>query len=117
MEFEFDKEIDAILRKARPGVEAAASGAAHMDADELAAFAENAVTGAARVRYVSHLADCTRCRKILSNLILSNFEADAPEAASAVVSAPVKETGAPWYRRFFAFPPLAYTMGAMVLVD
>ena len=114
MEFEFDKEIDAILRKAR-GVEAVTSTGAHMDADELAAFAENAVPATARMRYVSHLADCKRCRKILSNVVLSNSEAET-ETASSVVSASATETGVPWYRRFFAFPQLAYTMGGAVLV-
>lgn len=113
MEFEFDNEIDAILRKARGG-EAVTSVGTHMDADELAAFAENAVPAAARMRYVSHLADCTRCRKILSNVILSNSEAE-PEAASSAVAAPATAR-VPWYRRFFVFPQLAYTMGGAVLV-
>ena len=115
MEFEFDKERDASLRKAHGGLEATASPPAHLDADELAAFAENAVPAAARLRYLAHLADCTRCRKILSNVVLSNPEADA-KAASAAVAAPAAEERAPWYRRFFAFPQLAYAMGAMVVV-
>jgi hypothetical protein len=115
MEFEFDKEIDAILRKAG-GVEAVASGGAHMDADELAAFSENAVSNAARLSYVSHLADCARCRKILSNIVLSNSEAEAETASSAVSAAATPAERVPWYRRFFAFPQLAYTMGGAVLV-
>src|SRR5215204_7423601 len=99
MEFEFDKEIDAMLRKARVG-EAATSQAAHLDADELSAFAENAVSDAARTRFTAHLADCRRCRKILSNTILLNSEA-AAETASSAVSAPVVEARVPWYRKFF----------------
>src|SRR5215203_4303275 len=114
MEFEFDKEIDAMLRKARAG-EAATSQAAHLDADELSAFAENAVSDAARMRFVAHLADCTRCRKILSNVILLNSEAET-ETASSVVPAPAGETKTPWYRRLFVFPQLAYTMGGLVLL-
>ena len=115
MEFEFDKEIDAILRKGRGSVEAATSTGAHMDADELAAFAENAVPAAARLRFTAHLADCTRCRKILSNIVLWNSEA-AAEPASSAVAAPASETRAPWYRRLLVFPQLAYTMGGAVLV-
>jgi hypothetical protein len=114
MEFEFDKEIDAILRRARAG-EVATSGSAHLDADEISAFAENAVSETARGRYTSHLADCTRCRKILSNTILLNSEAET-ETASSVVSAAVVETKTPWYRKFFVFPQLAYTMGGLVLL-
>src|SRR5215213_6469417 len=114
MEFEFDKEIDAILRKARAG-EVATSLAAHMDADEISAFAENAVADAARIRYTAHLADCTRCRRILSNTILLNSEAET-ETASSAVSAPVIEAKTPWYRKLFIFPQLAYTMGGLVLL-
>ncbi|HEY8560887.1 MAG TPA: zf-HC2 domain-containing protein [Pyrinomonadaceae bacterium] len=114
MEFEFDKEIDAILRRARAG-EAAASADAHLDADEISAFAENGVSEAARVRFTAHLADCARCRKILSNTILLNSEA-APEAASAAVAARAAKTKTPWYRKLFVFPQLAYTMGAFVLL-
>ncbi|MEQ1920953.1 MAG: hypothetical protein ABL952_00460 [Pyrinomonadaceae bacterium] len=44
MELEFDKEIDAILRKGRSGQIAAvkAATASHLDADSISAFAENA---------------------------------------------------------------------------
>lgn len=114
MEFEFDKEMDAILRRARVG-EAAISFDSHPDADEISAFAENVVTEAARMRYTAHFADCARCRKILSNVVLLNGEAET-ETASSVVAATVKEENVPWYRRFFAFPQIAYAMGAMVLL-
>ncbi len=114
MDFEFDKEIDAILRKAR-GDDAAALSSAHLDADDIAAFAENALPAAARGRYTAHFADCARCRKILSNAFVFNAEADA-ETASSAVSAPTTEAGVPWYRRLFAFPQAAYAMGAMVLL-
>lgn len=114
MEFEFDKEMDAILRRARVG-EAVTSTDAHLDADEISAYAENAVSEAARMRYTAHLADCARCRKILSNVITLNSEAET-ETASSVVAAAVKVEKTPWYRRFFAFPQAAYAMGAMVLL-
>lgn len=35
----------------------------HLDADEMAAFAENALPAAARARTVAHLADCNECRQ------------------------------------------------------
>jgi len=114
MEIEFDKEIDAILRKARSG-EAVASFDSHPDADEISAFAENSLSDAARKRYTMHLADCTRCRKILSNLIVLNAEAET-ETASSGVSAEIAEVKTPWYRKLFVFPQLVYTMGALVLL-
>ncbi len=114
MEIGFDKEIDAILRKARAG-EVVTSFDSHLDADEISAFAENALPETVRKNYTAHFADCTRCRKILSNVILLNSEA-AVETASSAVSAEIVETKTPWYRKFFVFPQLAYAMGAMVLL-
>src|SRR5688572_4139082 len=115
MDFEFDKEIDAILRKARGG-EVVTSAGSHPDADEISAFAENAVSDAARQRYTAHFADCIRCRKILSNVIVFNSEAETEAASSAVLVETAAAAKAPWYRRLFAFPQLAYAMGALVLL-
>lgn len=117
MEFEFDKEIDALLRQTAKGESAFASGipnSNHLDADEISAFAENALPGMAKQRYTAHLANCNSCRKSLSNLILRN-----PETKSETVHA--EETAAisstiPWHKHLFAFPNLAYTLGALVLV-
>jgi predicted anti-sigma-YlaC factor YlaD len=114
MEIEFDKEIDAILRKARGG-EVATSFDSHIDADEIAAFAENALSDLTQKRYTAHLADCTRCRKILSNVIALNSEAELETASSAVLPK-IVEVQTPWYRKLFAFPQAAYTMGALVVL-
>ncbi|HEY0458336.1 MAG TPA: hypothetical protein VGC97_04235 [Pyrinomonadaceae bacterium] len=115
MEFEFDKEMDAILRQARLSGEVVTSAGTHLDADEISAFAENSVSGAARARFTAHFAECTRCRKILSNVILMNAEAE-PETASSAVAQAAAEPSVPWYRRLFIFPQLAYAMGALVLL-
>ena len=40
----------------------------HLDADELSAYAENALPAAARARYTEHLADCSRCRELVVQL-------------------------------------------------
>ena len=40
----------------------------HLDADELSSYAEQALPAATRARYTSHLADCSSCRKIVSEL-------------------------------------------------
>lgn len=115
MELEFDKEIDAILRKARAPVGAAVAAlvSAHLDADAVAAFAENALPDKAKHLYMEHFADCDRCRKLLSHSIFANTEAIAA-AASHMVSAPV-ETAVPWYLKIFRTPNLALAMGALVL--
>lgn len=115
MELEFDKEIDTILRKARDpaGVSVTAANAGHLDADTVAAFAENAVPPKAKLLYMEHFADCDRCRKLLSHAILTNSEAVA--AAVSPVVAPIGETTIPWYEGLFKTQNLALAMGALVL--
>lgn len=115
MEFEFDKEIDALLRQtARGETVSANSPSPHLDADEIALFAENALSEKTKALYSEHFADCDRCRKILSNAILLNAETVVETARPPLA---VKNlNAAPWYRRFFAAPSLAYGMGALLLV-
>jgi hypothetical protein len=127
MEFEFDKEIDALLRQTAKSETAFAaanqqtaaradSTAAHLDSDEISAYAENALPEKARLRYTGHFADCDRCRTILANLISLDSETEAIPASLA--SAPVKTETAniPWYRKLFAFPNPAYALGALVVL-
>ncbi|HTK37509.1 MAG TPA: hypothetical protein VL325_03360 [Pyrinomonadaceae bacterium] len=117
MELDFDKEIDALLRKARGGTEAAAAAPdlPHLDADEIAAFAENALPEKTRQAYIVHFAVCDRCRKILSQSILLNAEAEQSAAASPEITAPALQRPA-WRQRLFGMPAIAYTMGALVLL-
>ncbi len=119
MELNFDKEMDALLRQAaRSGEIVSTNAQSHLDADEIAAFAENALPEKTRGVYIKHFADCDRCRTILSNTILLNSEAEIETASSTVsaVETEVVETKIPWYRKMFLMPSLAYTMGALVLV-
>lgn len=70
-----NNEMDILLRGlakrassvSDPGNETQQKGA-HLDADELSAFAERMVPTAARARYTAHLADCSRCRKLVATL-------------------------------------------------
>lgn len=73
----FDREIDSLLRRRARGTaelrswgEGAGDGStgAHLDADELGAFAEGALPPSARVAAASHLADCDGCRGIVVGL-------------------------------------------------
>src|SRR6266571_4812119 len=117
MELEFDKEVDAILRKARGGV-ATSAKAVHLDADTIAAFAEGALPERAKLLYIGHFADCDRCRKQLSEVIVMNRGADA--AAASIVSAPVAGVATPWYAKLFRTPNLApnlaIAMGSLVVI-
>ena len=121
MELEFDKEMDSLLRRtgeARRGVlvgdKPDEKPKVHLDADQLSAFAENAMPEKSRALYMSHLADCDRCRRVLSGLIMLNAEAESAEerfVAPAISPAAIE----PWYRRLL-LPNLAYVMGGLVLV-
>lgn len=44
----------------------------HLDADELNAYAENAMPSVLRARYTEHLAECTSCRKVVTQLSLAS---------------------------------------------
>src|SRR3954466_14645048 len=116
MELEFDKEIDALLRKARPPGVVAAGG--HLDADMISAFAEGAVPAAARTAYTAHFADCDRCRKALSQVAFLHepAEAKAMTAAAAPAARLADQTTVaeiPWYRSLFRTPGLAVAMGVL----
>lgn len=114
MELEFDKEIDAILRKSR-GASAIAATGEHLDADVVAAFAEGSVPERARPLYNRHLADCDRCRKLLSQAITMNTAAPlAADGAASSVAGSVSESS--WFINLLRMPSFALSMGALVLV-
>lgn len=116
MEVDFDKQIDTILRDLAKGKTLAESPpVSHLDADELSAFAENALPPKARLRAMEHLADCQNCRKFLSTFALLSEEIESEvvqEAAKTIAAIPE----IPWYRKLFAFPAISYAMGAMALL-
>ena len=110
MEVEFDKEIDAILRKTRDarGVlvgDDPPEPKKHLDADTIAAFAEGALPGGAKLLYTEHFADCDPCRRRLSEVIKMDREADA--AAASTIWPPVEKVVQPWYSWLFRTPSLA----------
>ena len=108
-----DAQIDVLLRR-YAGQSQSDSATEHLDPDELNAFAEGSLPEAARSRYVSHLADCDGCRKVVSQLAISSGAVVAAEANSAADSA-----GYAWWKRlsgFFSPLTLRYAAFAMVLV-
>jgi len=88
MSKETNNEIDLLLRRigrrdndgarnvAAPGEER------HLEADELSSYAQNALPPAARARYMAHLAECARCRRLVTELSLSLGAATAPVEAA-----------------------------------
>lgn len=116
MEVEFDKEIDALLRRETGGrtITIGEFAGGHPDADEIAAFVERAMPESTRSVMTNHFADCDPCRRVLSNVIVLGLEdTSAPEEKASAV--PVAAT-LPWYRRFFQFPQLAYTLGGLLVL-
>src|SRR3954468_10538706 len=109
-----DKQIDLLMRRyaqAKPDVPASA----HLDADELSAFAGGSLPAAARAHYISHLADCDDCRKQASALVIS---AGAVIRNEEIV-AETKSDRTFWQAiaGLFALPVLRYAaFGAVVLI-
>lgn len=110
-----DIEIDSLLRrlaKTEANTEPAAVG--HIDADEIAVFAENALPEKARARVISHLSGCARCRTVLSNIVISARGAEPVEqetAAGAAISFEI-----PWYTKLFSVRGLATALGVLVIL-
>ncbi|HZG53468.1 MAG TPA: hypothetical protein VEZ40_15155 [Pyrinomonadaceae bacterium] len=138
MKAEFDKEIDSVLRErarrgraasGEPGAGAGvgASSAAHLDADERSAYAENALPAAARAYYTAHLADCDDCRRGVTQLALAAGTAAQLEPREAATGQTAATPRAGWRERLgallaprawrYAVPALALLLvGAVSLI-
>jgi hypothetical protein len=121
MNREPNKEIEILLRKLsgkQNGDAAAAEGnssanaSEHLDADELSAYAENALPASLRSHYTEHVADCNSCRKLVTQLSLSS--------TAAIVRAPVEESAPSRLKALLAglFSPLLirYAIPAMAVI-
>lgn len=109
MELLLRRHAQRNLRASNGHGTAGEASSAHLDADELNAFAENALPKAARERYFSHLADCASCRKLATALATTAaITAGGAEAApgkaqrgsfwqmlATLVSLPVMRYGVP----------------------
>jgi hypothetical protein len=83
MKQETNNEMDLLLRRLGRRDETAVSGVNHLDADELSAYAENALPPMAHARYTAHLADCSQCRELVVQLSASAGVVVATESAKA----------------------------------
>jgi hypothetical protein len=113
-------EIDRLLRRhLRPGGGAARaieSAGAHMDADEMNAYAEGALPEGARARYFAHLADCDSCRKLVTELTLAaTASAEGRESAVAAATAAPSKSWRERLAAIFSPPVLRYAVPALAL--
>ncbi len=121
-----DAQIDVLLRRNSQKTESRSASElaglkpnieGHLDADELNAFAEGALSSssAARARYVSHLADCDHCRQLATQLTLAagrSVSADGESMATARARISFLES----LRNLFAPRKLRYTAFALVVI-
>lgn len=82
MKQETNNEMDLLLRRLGRRDDATVPDADHLDADELSAYAENALPAGARSRYTMHLAECARCRTLVVQLSSSAGVVAATESVS-----------------------------------
>ena len=118
MKQQTNNEIDLLLRRLSQRQRGSVSDADlhvdsdHLDADELSAYAENALPAAARMRYTEHLADCSKCRELVVQL-----SASVPAvAARDTVSAPVPSGLRGFLASFFSPMVLRYAVPALGLI-
>lgn len=130
MNHDSDIEMDNLLRRhlrrsaksvagikdANAKLDSARESTAHMDADELNAYAEGALPDAARLRYTSHLADCDSCRKIVAELAISSASPVAAESSSALQTADApRRSWREWLAALLSPPVLRYAAPALAL--
>jgi hypothetical protein len=122
----FDREIDSLLRRRARGTaesrswgDGAGDGSrgAHLDADELGAFAEGALPAAARVAAASHLADCERCRGVAISLAPTVSAGAEVKHQTVAATAAAESQRTPAWRALLAslFSPRAMRFAVPVL--
>jgi len=92
-------------------------GGAHMDADEMNAYAENALPAPARARYMAHLADCDNCRAIVTNLTLAANVPLRDQEGDTQQSTLPKRSWREWLAALLSPPLIRYGVPALVLIS
>lgn len=128
-----ENQIDALLRRysqrererarersRRESTSAEDSGAAmasaHLDADELNAYAERALPEAARRRYSAHLSDCDTCRRLVTELSLAQLGRGTETASSPGDLADGRRSWLSRISALFTLPVLQYGVPAMAVL-
>lgn len=103
---------------ASPSDETTATSGMHLDADEMNAYAEGEMPPAARAHALSHIADCDRCRALVTNLTLAanvpvkDTETDAQQQQQQAASP--KRDWREWLAVLFAPPVIRYGVPALL---
>ncbi|HEV7857929.1 MAG TPA: hypothetical protein VGO91_04805 [Pyrinomonadaceae bacterium] len=94
------------------------NGTEHLDADELNAYAENALLPAARARYTAHLADCETCRKLVTDLALAGGGAATLDKSAATPTQDISKDKSWWQSltALFTLPVVRYGVPALALL-
>jgi hypothetical protein len=92
-----------------------AANGAHLDADEMNAYAEDALPESARSRYFAHLADCDSCRKLVTDLTLAASRAEEGKARVASLDIKPPTSWRAWLAALFSPPVLRYGVPALAL--
>src|SRR6478672_2346398 len=117
MKRESENEMDLLLRNLGRLKDTSRSEGeeadAHLDPDELNAYAEKALPAAAHARYTEHLADCSRCRALVSQLSLAAGMVVEENLPSAV---PMTSGIMAFLSRLFSPMVMRYAVPAMGLI-
>ena len=105
-----------VPRGSNGGSTPATDGNAHLDADELNAYAEGMLPPAARSRYVAHLADCDTCRKLVADLTLAAGVATEDKAHAASPETAPARSWREWLAALFTPPVLRYAVPTLALL-
>src|SRR5437660_1900796 len=120
-----DKEMDLLLgRHAQRNKAVSAPGAArangglrdHLDADEMNAFAENALPESARTRYASHLADCNSCRQLVAELAMTTSAAARLTTPETHPDRSFLGSLGPAIAALFSFPAIRYAVATLAVI-
>ena len=87
----------------------------HLDADEMNAYAENALPEVARSRYFAHLADCDSCRKLVTDLTLAASISQEGKARIASLETASPKSWREWLAAILSPPVLRYGLPALAL--
>jgi hypothetical protein len=117
-----DRPIELLLRRHAQSNSGLANGgsesvalSSHLDADEMNAFAENALPPALRSRYSSHLADCDSCRKLVSALSM-NASTATRIASDAGEVKPDRSSFWQMLAALFSLPLMRYGIPALTII-
>ena len=96
---------------ARDAMSEARANEVHLDADELNSYAEGVLPAPTRARYTAHLADCERCRGIVTNLTLKTGASNRQKEIEQQVRVTF------WQKLgvLFSFPVLRYAIPAFAV--